>query len=201
MQIFSLSLGQMSDFAVRSGWSTLVVMPRGTSRAHWMVAAVFAVACGGAPPPPEEPAPADPSLSTDEVEQPELSDQPSGGGSEEKSEGGESKPAEPAKEPEFKEGGSVQDAMNAIPQGTARINLDQETLGQPIANPSVYESCKLAPSQKFKLKIAIWDGKAVGVDVETQPPNKRAAECIDKIVRGITWKDKVKSLNTVEFSF
>ena len=91
--------------------------------------------------------------------------------------------------------------MNAIPQGTARINLDQETLGRPLTNPAVYESCKLAPSQHFKLKVAIWKGKAVGVDVETQPPSKRVAECIDKVVRGITWEDKVASLNTVEFSW
>jgi len=160
------------------------------------------VACGGAAPPPEEPqqAPSDPSLSADEVEQPELGNQPSTA-SEEKPKDGEGKAAEPAKEPEFKEGASVQDAMSSIPQGTARINLDQETLGQPLTNTSVYEPCKLGPAQHFKLKVAIWDGKAVGVDVETQPPNKRAAECIDKAIRGITWKDKVKSLNTVDYSY
>ena len=175
-------------------------MSRGTRRNHWILAGLFVVACGGAAPPPEEPPAAEPSLSTDEVEQPELSDQPNTS-SGEKTEGGEKPAAEPAKEPEFKEGASVQEAMSTIPQGTARINLDQETLGQPLTNPAVYESCKLAPSQKFKLKVAIWNGKAVGVDVETQPPNKRAAECIDKVVRGVTWQDKVKSLNTVEFSF
>jgi hypothetical protein len=174
-------------------------MRRGKREFQWIFAAACAVACGGAAPPPEEPPPSEPTLSTDEVEQPELSNQ-SSSTSEEKPEGGE-KPAEPAKEPEFKEGASVQDAMNSIPQGTARINLDQETLGQPLTNTSVYEPCKLAASQHFKLKVAIWDGKAVGVDVETQPPNKKAAECIDKAVRGITWKDKVKSLNTVDYSY
>jgi hypothetical protein len=174
-------------------------MPRATLQSHWILATTLAVACGGAQPPPsDEPLTADPSLSVDEVEQPELGDQPSSG-SAEKSESSGDKPAEPAKEPEFKEGASVQDAMNAIPQGTARINLDQETLGRPLTNPAVYESCKLAPSQHFKLKVAIWKGKAVGVDIETQPVNKRVAECIDKVVRGITWEDKVSSLNTVEF--
>jgi hypothetical protein len=175
-------------------------MPRGKREFHWIFAAACLVACGGAAPPPEEPPPSEPSLSTDEVEQPELSNQ-SSSTSEEKPEGGETKPAEPAKEPEFKEGASVQEAMSSIPQGTARINLDQETLGQPLTNTSVYEPCKLGPSQHFKLKVAIWDGKAVGVDVETQPPNKKAAECIDKAIRGITWKDKVKSLNTVDYSY
>lgn len=175
-------------------------MSRGTRKNHWILAGVFVVGCGGSAPPPEEPAPpTDPSLSVDEVEQPELTNQ-SSSSPEEKTEGSGKPAAEPAKEPEFKEGASVQEAMNAIPQGTARINMDQETLGQPITNPAVYDSCKLGPAQHFKLKVAIWDGKAVGVDVETQPPNKRAAECIDKVVRGITWQDKVKSLNTVDFS-
>ena len=175
-------------------------MRSGKREFHWIFAGALVVACGGTAPAPEEPQPpSDPSLSTDEVEQPELSNQ-NNSSSEQKPEG-ESKPAEPAKEPEFKEGASVQEAMNSIPQGTARINLDQETLGQQLTNTSVYEPCKLGPSQHFKLKVAIWDGKAVGVDVETQPPNKKAAECIDKAIRGITWKDKVKSLNTVEYSY
>jgi hypothetical protein len=94
----------------------------------------------------------------------------------------------------------VQDAINAVPQGTSRINLDSETLARPLTDPKVYDSCKLAPNQHFKLKVAIWQGKAVGVDVEAQPPNKKVVECVDKVVRGITWEDKVPSLNTVEYS-
>jgi hypothetical protein len=178
-------------------------MSRGTRQGSWILAAALAVACGGAAPPPEEPtSPAEPELSVDEVEQPELSSSSNSEGASDKTgAGAENKGAEqPAAEPEFKEGASVQEAISAVPQGTARINLDQETLGRPLTNPAVYDSCKLAPSQHFKLKVAIWKGKAVGVDVETQPPNKRAAECIDKVIRGITWDDKVPSLNTVEYS-
>jgi hypothetical protein len=48
------------------------------------------------------------------------------------------------------------------------------------------------------VRIAVWAGHAVGVDVTT--PNKKLAECIDKQVRALTWPDKIHSLNTVEFS-
>ncbi len=44
----------------------------------------------------------------------------------------------------------------------------------------------------------MWGGHAVGVDVTTS--NKKLAECIDKQVRSIAWPDKVRSLNTVEYS-
>jgi hypothetical protein len=170
---------------------------RGNRRVHWIFAAALALSCGGAPPPPpEEPAAPEPNP-VDEVEQPELAQaEKTEGDPEAKPEGDKA----PAKEPEFKEGASVQEAISAVPQGTSRINLDSETLARPLTNPSVYDPCKLSPNQHFKLKVAIWQGKAVGVDVEAQPPNKKVAECIDKIVRGITWEDKVPSLNTVEYS-
>ncbi len=171
---------------------------RGNAKHLWILAAALALACGGAPPPPAEPAPPEPNP-VDEVEQPELKQAEKSGGD------GEEKPAEqgkgePAKEPEFKEGASVQEAISAVPQGTSRINLDPETLARPLTNTALYDPCKLAPSQHFKLKVAIWNGKAVGVDVDAQPPNKKVVECIDKVVRGVTWEDKVPSLNTVEYS-
>jgi hypothetical protein len=107
---------------------------------------------------------------------------------------------EPEKEPQFTEGMSVSAAMNAA-TGTTRVNLDQETLGQPLTKPELYEPCKLGAAQHFKVTVAIWNGKAVGLDIETKPPNKNAEACVAKQIRSITWQDKVKALNTVEYSF
>jgi hypothetical protein len=101
-------------------------------------------------------------------------------------------------EPTFPDGASVDQAMAAVPKGTARANIDADRLAEPLQQESVYEPCKVG-SQHFKVRVAVWGGKAVGVDVTT--PNKKLAECIDKQVRGLTWPDKVRSLNTVEFSF
>lgn len=99
--------------------------------------------------------------------------------------------------PNFPENASVAQAIAAIPKGTQRSNIDPETLGEPLNKPELYAPCK-AGSQHFKLKVAVWNGKAVGIDVNTT--NKALAECVRKQIQSIEWRDKVKSLNTVEYS-
>jgi hypothetical protein len=102
--------------------------------------------------------------------------------------------------PEFKENGSVLEAINAVPQGTPRLNIEQEALGRPLNNPELYEPCKPG-SAHFKAKVAIWDGKAVGLDLTTTPKNSKFAACVAERIRSLTWPDKVKSLNIVEYTF
>jgi hypothetical protein len=104
-------------------------------------------------------------------------------------------------EPSFKEGMSVNDAINAIPQGLSRINIDQEDLDRPLMDPDFYKSCKLAHTQKFTIKFAVWEGRAVGIDITTSPANKNAEKCLHGLVAGYTWKDKVKSLNISTVGF
>ena len=167
--------------------------------------ASFIVGCGGAAPEAESPEQGreDAELANPEgprqghgveteVSMPETEEVEE----EEEEEEEEEKPPPP--EPEFTEGMSVADARNAIPQGTERLNIDQETLGKPLQNPDLFKPCKLG-AQKLKIRIAVWDGRAVGVDVITK--NKKLAECVDKQIRAIEWKDKVKSLNTVEYAY
>jgi hypothetical protein len=111
---------------------------------------------------------------------------------------GEKKPSGDAAEPTFPENATVDQAMAAVPKGTPRSNIDPERLAEPLQKPGVYDSCKVG-TQHFKVRVAVWGGHAVGVDVTT--PNKKLAECIDKQTRAVSWPDTVKSLNTVEYSF
>ena len=106
-----------------------------------------------------------------------------------------------AAEPSFKEGMSVNDAINAIPQGLARVNIDQEDLDRPLMETDFYKPCKLSPSQHFTIKFAVWNGRAVGIDITTQPANKNMEKCLRGLVAGYTWKDKVKSLNISTVTF
>jgi hypothetical protein len=108
------------------------------------------------------------------------------------------KPAAP--EPQFTEGMSVADAIKAVPQGAERANIDQETLSRPIQDFAVYEPCKPG-SEKVKMKIAVWNGKAVGIDVTATPKNDKLVACVKDRVKALTWQARVKSLNTVEYSF
>jgi len=106
-----------------------------------------------------------------------------------------------AEEPAFKEGMSVNDAINAIPQGLPRVNVDQEDLNAPLMEPDFYKQCKLSPAQHFTIKFAVWDGRAVGIDITTSPVNKNMEKCLHGLVASYTWKDKVKSLNISTVTF
>ena len=105
--------------------------------------------------------------------------------------------AEEGADVKFPEGASVAEAVAAVPKGTQRANLDTETLAEPLQSEKLWAPCNVG-SQHFKVKVAVWNGRAVGVDVTT--PNKALSSCVEKQVRAVEWRDKVRSLNTVEYS-
>ncbi len=156
------------------------------------VLGLFFLACGGSQPPAEPPeaaplevAPEPPKPVEPVAEEPKE----------------EPKPAATAvEEPQFTDGMSVADAEKAVPRGAERANIDQETMSKPIQDVDVYEPCKPG-SAKVKLKIAVWGGKPVGIDVTTTPKNDKLVACITERIKGLTWQARVKSLNTVEYSF
>jgi hypothetical protein len=96
---------------------------------------------------------------------------------------------------------SVDEAINAVPQGSERANLDTAALSQPISDMKLYDPCAAKPTEHVKIRVAVWDGRAVGVDVATTPSNSKLAECVKEQIRNVKWRDKEKSLNTVEFAF
>ena len=185
--------------------------------AYLRCALVFALvsACGGSAPPAESPAEKSNDTGAAAESSSDADTKPAPG---EKSDSGEApagaasntldspKAGEPKSgksdvpAPNFKENGSVLEAINAVPQGTPRLNVEQEALGRPLNNPELYEPCKPGTAH-FKAKVAIWDGKAVGLDLTTTPKNPKFASCVAERIRSITWPDKVKSLNIVEYTF
>lgn len=106
----------------------------------------------------------------------------------------------PVAEPQFTDGMSVAEAVKAVPQGAERANIDQETLSKPIQDFAVYEPCKPGTAQ-IKMTVAVWNGKAVGIDVVATPKNDKLVACVKDRIKGLTWQARVKSLNTVEYSF
>jgi hypothetical protein len=153
-------------------------------------------ACGGSTTAEKPPRSADSEEIADDVEQTSVPAESSKRSSAKGQEEGDN-PAPPA-EPEFKEGMSVTDAINAVPSGTPRVNIDQDVLGEPLKDPKTWAACKLAPGDHFQVTVAVWNGRAVGVDVEAK--SKRVSDCVAQAVRAVTWRDKVKSLNNVEYS-
>lgn len=172
-------------------------------RKAWNIVASVAalgllVACGGSTPPPETAESEEPVEAQPEPEPVAAQPEPEEG-AEAPEEGSE--PKAPAGEPEFKEGMTVEEAISAVPQGAARENVDQEALSRPLLESKLYEPCKPKPNQHFKVKVAVWDGRAVGIDVDTDPKNDKLGDCVKQQVATVQWKDKVKSLNIVAFSY
>jgi hypothetical protein len=151
-------------------------------------------ACGGSTPPAEDPSSAEPTSNTVTPPPAPTSDEDTPKAD------AESKPKkEEVTEPTFTDDMTVEQAIKAIPQGTERVNVDQETLSKPLQEESLYAPCK-AGSTHFTFKIAVWRGKAVAIDMTTSPKSPKLAECLKTQIRAITWPAKVPSLNTVEYS-
>ena len=173
-------------------WS---MVPRMRELAAFSFLGIFVLGCGGSEPPTQAPkaeapplaaiAPAPKSSADPEDVPPEEAPKPA-------------KPAVP--DPQFTDGMSVADAIKAVPQGAERANIDQETLSKPIQDFAVYEPCKPGAAH-VKIKIAVWDGKAVGLDVTSTPKNDKLVACVKDRLKSLTWQAHVKSLNTVEYSF
>jgi hypothetical protein len=129
---------------------------------------------------------------SDDVEQQGLAEEPKD--SDNQSSGG-------VKEPEFKDGMSVNDAINAVPTGTPGERIDPETLSIPLKDSALYAPCKISGSQHFTLNVAVWDGRAVGMDIKTQPNNPALEACLRQQVSQIRWKDRAKGINQVEYAY
>jgi hypothetical protein len=171
-------------------------MTRG-HRYHCFFLALSLAACGGSKPPAEDPSTAAPA--GDSAAAPTAATPPSDDSAPKPDAESPPPKKEDAPEPTFTPDMSVEDAIKAIPQGTERLNVDQETLSKPLQEESLYAPCK-AGSTHFTFKIAVWRGKAVAIDMTTSPKSPKLAECLKTQIRAITWPAKVPSLNTVEYS-
>ena len=108
-------------------------------------------------------------------------------------------PPAPAKI-EFPPHATVDQAIKAIPQGQPRTNMSDDALRAPLLDLKRYDKCKVPRSTKVTMSVAVYDGAAVGADITSKPKNAKIEECVDEVVRSMTWS-KVPSLNTVTASF
>jgi hypothetical protein len=101
---------------------------------------------------------------------------------------------------EFPPHATVDQAIKAIPQGQPRVNMADDALRAPLLDLKRYDKCKIPRSTRITMTVAVYDGAAVGADISSKPKNAKIEECVDEVVRGMTWS-KVPSLNTVNANF
>jgi hypothetical protein len=77
-------------------------------------------------------------------------------------------------------------------------DLTEAQLAAPMRNAAFISGCGAPNSMKVTVKVAVKNGRAVGVSVYTNPPNPTVAACIDRHVRGLSWpaNPKMDSLTT-----
>ena len=155
----------------------------------------FAGACGGAAPPGVDASTVSPTPDATATAKPATSDEAAAPADAESAKPQKEEVVEPTFTPDM----SVDDAIKAIPQSAERVNVDQETLSKPLQEESLYAPCKPGAAH-FTLRIAVWRGKAVAIDLTTNPKSPKLAECLKGRIRDLTWPVKVPSLNTVEYS-
>jgi len=143
-------------------------------------AAALLVACGGeAPPPPKAP-----TTTTHPAPAPREKVRHGGGGA------------------FHTTGMSYEEALN-VPEDLDAVKREPELsnteLSAPLRSAAFIGECGAPDSMKVTVKVAVVDGRAMGVSVAVSPDDPEIAQCIDKAVRALSWRVSKKrfSLTTV----
>lgn len=86
----------------------------------------------------------------------------------------------------------------AIGSGKGEPDLSDAQLTGPLKNAKFVSGCGAPSDMTIAVKVAIKNGRAVGVSVYPNPPNPGVASCIDHAIRGLSWpsNSKMDSLTT-----
>jgi hypothetical protein len=71
-------------------------------------------------------------------------------------------------------------------------DLTNAQLSAPMNNASFITSCGAPNDMKVTVRVAVKNGRAVGVTVISNPPNGAVQSCVDKHVRGLGWASSPK---------
>lgn len=77
-------------------------------------------------------------------------------------------------------------------------DLTDGQLAGPMRNAAFISGCGAPNDMKVTVKVAIQNGRAVGVSVYANPPNGGVQSCVDRHVRGLSWpvNSKMDSFTT-----
>ncbi len=76
--------------------------------------------------------------------------------------------------------------------GKAGPDLTDGQLTAPMKNAAFISGCGAPDNMKVTVKVAVKNGRAVGVSVYTNPPNPGVSSCVDRHVRGLGWTPNSK---------
>jgi hypothetical protein len=71
-------------------------------------------------------------------------------------------------------------------------DLTDSQLSYPMREGTFLDTCGVPNSTKVTVKVAIRQGRAVGVSAYATPPNREMSWCVERQVRGLSWPSSAK---------
>jgi hypothetical protein len=71
-------------------------------------------------------------------------------------------------------------------------DLSDGELAGPLRDGSFLDACGVPGSTKVTVKVAIRNGRSVGISVYATPPSQSIAGCVEEHVRGLQWPSNAK---------
>ena len=91
--------------------------------------------------------------------------------------------------PSYEEALAIPEDLNATKDAP---ELTDAQLSAPMASGEMMSECGVPETMKVVVKVAVRDGRALGVTVATSPENPDVAICVDKAVRAMPWPASAK---------
>lgn len=82
--------------------------------------------------------------------------------------------------------------LNLAPGRKDVPDLTDGQLAGPMRDGTFLDACGVPSSMKVTVKVAIRNGRAVGVSVYAAPPNREIGWCVERRVRGLQWPSSAK---------
>jgi hypothetical protein len=94
----------------------------------------------------------------------------------------------------------VDAAIKAVPTTIPVGTLTQSQLEGPLRDRARFEHCRIPYGTHGEIAALVYNGAALGVDVNTKPNDRALNFCIERTVRQITWVKEL-AVNKVKVSF
>jgi len=75
--------------------------------------------------------------------------------------------------------------------------LSSGQIGAPLVDSSFVAACGAPDDMRVAVKVSVKMGRAVEVDVKTDPPDPVVAACVEKAVRDKKWDVSPKTVHLV----